>query len=57
MQNGTDLLYHHATYDGDVGRTPAVDEKVWCFCLQDCLFVMLWNYKVCDNGNAMIEAV
>jgi len=23
------------------------------FCLFVCLFVTLWNYKVCDNGNAM----
>jgi len=39
---------------GIVGRTPAVDEKVWCFfCLSVCLFVTLWNYEVCDNGNAM----
>ena len=28
---------------------PAVDEKVLCFCM----FVTLWNYEVCDNGNAM----
>jgi len=34
---------------GIVGRAPAVDEKVCFFCL----FVTLWNYKVCDNGNAM----
>ena len=34
---------------GIVGRAPAVDEKVCCFCL----FVTLWNYKICDNGNAM----
>jgi len=37
---------------GVVGRAPAVDEKVW-FCLIVCLFVTLWNYTVCDNGNAM----
>ena len=36
---------------GIVGRAPAVDEKVWCFFV--CLFVTLWNYKVCDNGNVM----
>jgi len=35
---------------GIVGRAPAVDQKVCCFF---CLFVTLWNYKVCDNGNAM----
>jgi len=33
---------------GIMGRAPAVDEKV-----SVCLFVTLWNYKVCDNGNAM----
>jgi len=37
---------------GIVGRVPAVDEKVRCF-LFVCLFVTHWNYKVCDNGNAM----
>jgi len=36
---------------GIVGRAPVVDEKVLCFfCL---LFVTLWNYKVCGNGNAV----
>ena len=34
-----------------VGSPPAVDENVWCFFV--CLFVMLWNYEVCDNGNGM----
>jgi len=34
-----------------VGRAPAVDEKVPCFYLS--LFVTLWNYEVCDNGNIM----
>jgi len=34
---------------GIVGRAPAVDEKnVMFFCL-----LTLWNYTVCDNGNAM----
>jgi len=37
---------------GIVGRAPAVDEKVLCF-LSVCLFVTLWNYKDCDNENAM----
>ena len=32
---------------------PAVDEKGDVFCLFVCLFVTLWNYEVCDNGNAM----
>jgi len=31
-------------------RAPAVDEKVLFFV---CLFVTLWNYEVCHNGNAM----
>jgi len=38
---------------GIVGRSPAVDEKVWCLFV--CLFVTLWNYKVCDNENAMTQ--
>jgi len=36
---------------GIVCRMPAVDEKMYGF-----LFFYLsrfWNYKVCDNGNAM----
>jgi len=37
---------------GIMGHAPAVDEKVLCF-LSVCLFVTLWNYRVCDNGNAM----
>ena len=41
---------------GIVGRTPAVDEKVWCF-LSVCLFVTLWNDEVCDNGNAIWSSV
>ena len=36
---------------GIVGCAPAVDEKV--LCVFGCLFFTLWNYKVCDNGNAM----
>jgi len=24
----------------------------WLFV---CLFVTLWNYEVCDNGNAMMQ--
>jgi len=38
------------TMVGIVGCALAEDEKVGCFF---CLFVMFWNYKVCDNGNAM----
>jgi len=58
VQNGTDLLYHHAKYGGIVGRAPAVDEKVLCFLFVFLLFfvvsfVTLWNYEVCGNGNAM----
>jgi len=34
---------------------PAVDKKcdVFLFVFFVCLFVTLWNYEVCDNGNAM----
>ena len=46
-KNGTDRFYHHAKI---VGHAPAVDEKVRCFF---CLCVTLWDYEVCDNGNAM----
>jgi len=40
---------------GILGRAPAVDKKkcdvfLFVFCL---FFVMLWNDKVCDNGNDM----
>ena len=35
---------------GILGRAPAVDEKVMFFLL---FIVTLWNYEVCDNGNAM----
>jgi len=54
-KTGTNLLYHHAEYSGIAGRAPAVDEKVWCFCLSVFvrLFVTLWNYEVYDDGNAM----
>ena len=34
-----------------VGRAPAVDEKVRGFLF--VFFVTLWNYEVCDNGDAM----
>jgi len=48
MQNGTDLLYHHAKYGEDCGSRAGCRRKSVIF-----LSVMLWNYKVCDNGNAM----
>jgi len=32
-KTGTALLYHRASVVGIVGRAPAVDQKVWCFCL------------------------
>jgi len=35
---------------GIVSRAPAIRKSVMFFV---CLFVTLWNYKVCDNGNAM----
>jgi len=37
---------------GIVVRATDVDEKCDVF-LSICLFVTLWNYEVCDNGNAM----
>ena len=36
---------------GIVGRVPAADAKVLCFLF--VFYVTLWNYEVCDNGNAM----
>ena len=50
VQDGTDLLYHHAKYGRDRERAPAVDEKVFCFCFS---FVTLSNYENCDNANAI----
>jgi len=34
---------------GIMGGAPAVDEKVWFFCLS----VTLWNDEDCDNGDSM----
>jgi len=49
-----DLLYHHAKYDGDTGSHAGCRQKsVMFFCLSVCIFVMLWNDEVCDNGNAV----
>jgi len=45
-----DLLYHHAKYGGDRGSCASCRLKSVMFF---SLFVMLWNDKVCDNGNAM----
>ena len=44
---------------GILGRAPAVDKKsVMFFCLFFvCFFVMLWNDKVCDNGNDMKQYI
>ena len=33
---GSDLLYQHAKYGGDLGRVPAVDKKCDVFCLFFC---------------------
>ena len=41
---------------GIVGRTPAVEKKCDVF-LSFCLFVTLWNYEVCYNGNAIFKTV
>jgi len=37
-------------------RVARVDEKnvMFLFCLFVCMFVTLWNYEVCDNGNSII---
>ena len=50
-KNGTDLLYDHAKHGGDRGSRAGCRRKSAMFFV--CLFVMLWNYKVCDSGNAM----
>jgi len=51
-KNWTDLLYHHAKYGGDRrSRAGCRLKSVMCFCF--CFFVTLWNYEVCDNGNAV----
>ena len=42
---------------GIVGRTPAVDQKVWCFFFCLFFYVTLSNYEVCDNGIKRHEAV
>jgi len=53
-KNGTDLLYHHAEYEigGDRWSHTGCRRKSVMFFLF-VFFVMLWNYQVCDNGNAM----
>ena len=53
-KNGTDLLYHHAMYGGDRGSRAVCRRKSDVFCLFFFVFfVTLWNYEVCDNGNAI----
>ena len=52
-KNGTDLLYHHAKCCGDHGSRAGCRRKSVMFLFFVCLFVTLWNYEVCDNGNAM----
>ena len=51
-KNGTVLFYHHAKYGGDRGSCTGCRRKSVIF-LSVCLFVMLWNYEVCDNGNTI----
>ena len=48
-----DLLYHHVKYGGHRGCRVgcSVTQKCDVFCL--FVIVTLWNYEVCDNGNAM----
>jgi len=52
-KNGTVLLYHHAKYGGGRGSRAGCRRKSVMFFLSVCLFVTLWNYEVCDNGNSM----
>ena len=49
-KNGTDLFYYHAKYGGDRGSRAGCRPKSVMFF---CLFVTLWNYELCDNGDAM----
>jgi len=51
-KNGTDLLYHHAKYGGDPGSRAGCRRTSVMFFLF-VFYVMLSNYEVCDNGNAM----
>ena len=51
-KNGTGLLYHHAKNGGDCwSRAGCKRKRVMFFWF--AFFVTLWNYEVCDNGNAM----
>ena len=50
-KNWTDILYHHAKYGGDRGSRAGFRRKSMIFFVW--LSVTLWNYEVCDNGNAM----
>jgi len=52
-KNGTDLLYHHANYVGDRGSCAGCIRKSVMFLSFLFFYVTLWNYEVCDNGNAM----
>jgi len=40
-------------YGGDRGSRAGCRRRSVMFFWSFCLFVTLWNYKVCDNGNAM----
>jgi len=51
MQKWYGPLYHHAKYGGDRGSRAGYKRNSVMFFV--CLFVTLWNYEVCDNGNAM----
>jgi len=53
-KNGADLLYHHAKYGGgDRGSRAGCRPKSVMFLFCFVFYVTLWNYEVCDNGNAM----
>ena len=52
-KNGTDLLYHHAKCGGDRRLRAGCRQKSVMFLFLIVFYVTLWNYEVCDNGNAM----
>jgi len=47
------LLYYYAKYGGHRGSRAGCRRKRCDVFLLSVLFVTLWNYEVCDNGNAM----
>ena len=50
----TDLLCRHSKYgENRESHVGCRRQKCYVFCLSVCFFVAIWNYEVCDNGNAM----